>query len=107
VPRGGGPAARGIQRRTRGFGLERWAARLGVLGPGGIVKRWLLQDGVSPKDVQETVGHSRVSVTLDMYWEATAGAQERVQAAIGEIVTPRAAPGYPEITPKKRRPGVA
>ena len=54
---------------------------------------WLLQRGVSARDVQEAVGHSKVSVTLDLYWEATAGSQERVSGEVGEIV-------FPEVSPK-------
>jgi integrase len=66
---------------------------------------WLLRKGVPAKDVQEIVGHSKVSITLDLYWEAIAGAEERVADQIGEILSPKAPASpthYPGISPKQR-----
>jgi integrase len=38
----------------------------------------MLSHNVPLKDVQEVLGHSRPSVTLDVYWQAVAGASGRV-----------------------------
>jgi len=67
---------------------------------------WLLSKGTSVKDVQQVVGHARPSITMDMYWQAIPGSEERVRDAVSGVlpVTPKTAVGdlnYPRITPEK------
>jgi hypothetical protein len=46
----------------------------------------LLSRNVPVKDMQEVLGHSRPSVTLDVYWQAVAAASDRVAGKAGEIL---------------------
>lgn len=46
----------------------------------------LLMNQVSVKDVQEILGHSRPTVTLNLYWQSIPGAQERIAAKVVEFI---------------------
>ena len=46
----------------------------------------LLEAGVHPKVVQERLGHSSISITLDLYSHVTPGMQEDAAAKLGETV---------------------
>ena len=66
-----------------------------------------LSHSATVKDVQEVLGHSRPSVTLDVYWQAAEGASSRVAGKIGEVLfTPNPAksdPDNPESLPDQGR----
>ena len=49
----------------------------------------MLQQGVHPKIVQERLGHSTISVTLDRYSHVTPGIQRKAADAFDEIMTPQ------------------
>ena len=59
----------------------------------------LLQQGVHPKIVQERLGHSSVSTTLDIYSHVLPGLQEAAARRFEE--------GLKGVLPKKRASGVA
>ena len=46
----------------------------------------LMKQGVNPKVVQERLGHSTISVTLDIYSHVVPGMQERAALQFDEIV---------------------
>jgi len=46
----------------------------------------LLSEGVPIKDVQEIAGHSRPSVTLNMYYSSLPGASWRVSKKVDELL---------------------
>ena len=46
----------------------------------------LMKQGVNPKVVQERLGHSTISVTLDIYSHVVPGMQERAVLQFDEIV---------------------
>lgn len=53
----------------------------------------LLSGGVSVKDVAEIVGHSKPTVTANVYWQAIPGqAQKRVSAKVGDLLSPQLSP---------------
>jgi integrase len=91
-----------INRLLEGYLETAKLTRVTVHGLRHSFCTWLLQRGVSAKDVQEAVGHSRVSVTLDMYWEATSGSEERIADSVGEIISPKSRADFPEISPKQQ-----
>lgn len=45
-----------------------------------------LQAGVHPKVVQERLGHSSISITLDLYSHVVPGMQEDAAAKVGAVV---------------------
>ena len=45
-----------------------------------------LQAGVHPKVVQERLGHSSISITLDLYSHVVPGMQEEAAAKVGAVV---------------------
>ncbi len=47
---------------------------------------WLLSQGVSVKDVQEAAGHSRPSVTYNLYHASVPGASQRVADKMGQLL---------------------
>jgi integrase len=49
---------------------------------------WLLRNGVPVKDVSDTVGHSKPSVTLNLYWQSIPGVGARVSAKVTELLSP-------------------
>ena len=46
----------------------------------------LLQEGIHPKVVQERLGHSQVSVTLDIYSHVVPGLQEKAATAFAKAI---------------------
>jgi integrase len=83
TPKGGRYAGKYLEPRTVNDYLERILAKAQV--PHATVHdlrhtfcTWLLSQGVSVKDVQEAAGHSRPSVTYNMYYASIPGASERV-----------------------------
>lgn len=56
----------------------------------------LLQAGESLRDVQTVVGHSRPSVTLNMYWRVLPGASARVATRVGELLADELPQNYPK-----------
>ncbi len=49
---------------------------------------FLLQQGVSPKVVQEILGHSDITLTLNTYSHVTTGMQKEAAAKVDELLTP-------------------
>ena len=48
----------------------------------------MLQQGTHPKIVQERLGHSSISMTLDTYSHVVPSMQEEVAGRMDELVTP-------------------
>ncbi len=48
----------------------------------------MLQEGIHPKIVQERLGHSRVSLTLDIYSHVLPAMQQEAAAKLDELLTP-------------------
>jgi integrase len=49
----------------------------------------MLKAGTHPKIVQERLGHSSISITLDTYSHVTPGLQEAAAARFDELVSPK------------------
>lgn len=47
---------------------------------------WLLEAGVSPKVVSERLGHTNISITLDLYSHVTASLQQQAAETIGKVM---------------------
>ena len=54
----------------------------------------LLTSGVHPKVVQERLGHSQISVTLDTYSHVVPSLQEAAAAELDALLQPTSADGY-------------
>jgi integrase len=83
TPKGGSYAGKYLEPRTVNDYLDQILAKAEL--PHATVHdlrhtfcTWLLSQGVSVKDVQEAAGHSRPSVTYNMYYASIPGASERV-----------------------------
>jgi integrase len=48
----------------------------------------MLQEGIHPKIVQERLGHSRISLTLDIYSHVLPAMQQEAAAKLDELLTP-------------------
>jgi integrase len=48
----------------------------------------MLQQGIHPKVVQERLGHSQISLTLDTYSHVLPNMQEEAAEKIDELLTP-------------------
>ena len=48
---------------------------------------WMLKKGVSPKVIQERLGHSTISTTLDIYSHVTPGMQQQAVKIFDKILT--------------------
>jgi len=49
---------------------------------------WMLKKGISPKIIQERLGHSTISTTLDIYSHVTPGMQQEAVKIFDKILTP-------------------
>ena len=49
---------------------------------------WMLKKGISPKVIQERLGHSTISTTLDIYSHVTPGMQREAVEIFDKILTP-------------------
>jgi hypothetical protein len=67
----------GFGMRKQGLPSDAWIELSGT---------WLLSQGVPVKDVQETAGHSRPSVTLNMYYTSLPGASTLVSKKADELL---------------------
>jgi integrase len=66
-----------------------------------------LTAGVHAKIVQELLGHSSITVTLDTYSHVTPGIHERAALAIGALVYGEDQPTAPKRSPRPRRASAA
>ena len=74
--------SRGFTRRVARFGLPKLSLH-------GLRHTWAtlaLKARVHPKVVQERLGHSTISITLDVYSHVTAGMQADAAAIVADLM---------------------
>ena len=59
-----------------------------AISPTASYSSLMLQEGIHPKIVQERLGHSRVSLTLDIYSHVLPVMQQEAAIKLDELLTP-------------------